>query len=221
MKRLIKKSVATALGVMVLSQGIYANTLPTVGNVDQMAKTDNVLLAKEDVASSIIQLDDIVEKVAKEMKLADGYKVEDTYLNTDDVYLRKIWNIHFQIGEDSINVQADAESGEIIGFDTWERDNKNILKYTRDEVKQTVIEYMNEHYSELKGDMVEIDEMEDDKITQLYRHDEYHNFVYVRKIDGELFLNNFINISVSGVTGKIMALQKRWDEISYKKKQTV
>lgn len=218
MKKLIKKSVATALGVMVLSQGIYANTLPTVGNVEQMAKTDKVLLAKEDVASSIIQLDDIVEKVAKEMKLADGYKVEDTYLNTDDVYLRKIWNIHFQIGEDSINVQADAESGEIIGFDTWERDNKNILKYTRDEVKQTVIEYMNEHYSELKGDIVEIDEMEEDKITQLYRHDEYHNFVYVRKIDGELFLNNFINISVSGVTGKIMALQKRWDEISYKKK---
>lgn len=218
MKKLIKKSVATALGVMVLSQGIYANTLPTVGNVEQMAKTDKVLLAKEDVTSSIIQLDDIVEKVAKEMKLADGYKVEDTYLNTDDVYLRKIWNIHFQIGEDSINVQADAESGEIIGFDTWERDNKNILKYTRDEVKQTVIEYMNEHYSQLKGDIVEIDEMEEDKITQLYRHDEYHNFVYVRKIDGELFLNNFINISVSGVTGKIMALQKRWDEISYKKK---
>lgn len=240
MKKLIKKSVATALGVIVLSQGIYANGLPTTGNMDLIAKTDKpvlatetiekAILAKEEVEkailakgdmSNIIQLDDVVKKVAKEMKLAAGYKVEDTNLSTDDMYLKKVWHIYFTVGEDSINVQADAETGEILAFETWQGNNKRVFTYTREDVKKTVTDYINAHYGDIKNDIVEIDEKDHDKLTTIYRNSNGHKFIFARKIGGELFLNNYITISVSGVTGKIVSLQKKWDDVSYNKKTNI
>ncbi|GMQ59404.1 hypothetical protein AN1V17_38010 [Vallitalea sediminicola] len=205
MKKILKRVMATVLCILTLSQGIYANEL--------------VAVKEKEADSSILKVDEVTGIVKKELKIGKEYELEDSSLSTDDYYLKKVWNLVFESDDKNIQVRVDAETGKVIEFEHWGRNNGEVLKYTKDQVRKTAEKYIDDNYADLKNELVEIEETKFNRYISYYGRENYL-FIYARKLNNEMFKDNYISISVSGITGEITGFKIIWDDSKYTKKDS-
>lgn len=206
MKKMLRRMMAITLGIMILSQGIYAKDSLSV----------EPILA--DTESSIYKLDDITTKVKEQLNLGEDFKLDGSSLSTDDFYVKKVWRLEFETEKVHLQVNADAETGDVIAFEYWGGEEGQVLKYTKDQVRKVAKEYIDENYARLKNQLIEIDNQEGIGKFIPYYDNENHVFVYARNINGQIFAGNNITISISGITGKIRSFRIMWDDSTYTKK---
>ncbi|GMQ62246.1 S-layer homology domain-containing protein [Vallitalea maricola] len=205
MKKVLKRVMATVLCILTLSQGIYANEL--------------VAVKEKEADSSILKVDEVTEIVKKELKIGKEFELEDSRLSTDDYYLKKVWNLVFKSDDKNIQVRVDAETGKIIEFEHWGRNDGEVLKYTKEQVRKTAEKYIDDNYADIKKELVEIEEDKFNRYISYYGRDNYV-FIYARKLSNEIFKENYISISVSGITGEITGFKIVWDDSKYTKKNS-
>ncbi|GKX28185.1 hypothetical protein SH1V18_06650 [Vallitalea longa] len=205
MSKILRRMMITALCVIIMSQGIYAKDI-------------GLISASEDKSdSSIYKIEDISDKVKKELKLSKEFELNDSDLSTDETYQKRVWNLFFEANDKFVQVSADAENGKILSFEKSEGNNKRVLKLTKKQVRKTAQKYIDDNYPELKDELVELEDMS--IVNDVYRHydrDSYL-FVYARKMNNEILTSNYISINVSGITGKVISFKMVWNDCKYNK----
>lgn len=153
-----------------------------------------------------------IEKKAKEiLKIDEGYKMKNSYLNSD--YKNPgdyTWSLYFVKNIDknkecNIEISLDAKTGELIRFYKYKSyDESAKAKINKSEALNIAKAYLKE--------------INPDKESQLdYLPNEYsidknptYNFQFVRKVDGIYVDGDMIGIGVDGISGEINSYNLNW-----------
>ncbi|MCT4543428.1 MAG: hypothetical protein N4A63_07785 [Vallitalea sp.] len=204
MKSIVKRLTATMLCLLIISQGIYAKEI----NLDN------------DSDSSMLKLNEATAKARNKLKISKDFKLEHSRLRVDDQYLKLVWSLIFKTETSNIEVKVDAQTGAVLVFNTWDKNDGDVLKYTKEQVRKVAKEYIQENYEDIENQIEEIEVSELLNQRFIPHNRDNYTFVYARKLHNELFTNNYISITVSGVTGKLTGFKLIWDNCNYTKKSS-
>lgn len=202
MKKLVRRTVISMLCIITMSQGIYAE------------KVEQLLSDSKTVESNIYTLNEISSQMKKVLKLDDNYKLEYSYLNTDDTYRKKEWRLRFINDNIDIDVIADADTGKLLSFDKDDINRNQVLRLTKDQVRKNAQQYIEDNYARIEDELVELEDMENVR-REIYCSKNSYLFTYARKINNEIFPDNYVAINISGVSGEIIGFKIVWDDCRY------
>ncbi|KNY28768.1 YcdB/YcdC domain-containing protein [Pseudobacteroides cellulosolvens] len=211
--------------------GGYEMSFSSIGGLNEKGAMDQVSLTPEE-AQAIESVSKIISKEETEKKLrsikalgiTDEYKLLDATIGKD--YSDNeglIWRLNFvkdakdKLYKDSVNVSIDANTGEIRDF--WmnfsNRDNEK-AKYDKETAKAAVEKFIKEIEPD-KFKEIELDERsnQDEKIALLAGIQSEFRFNYVRKVNGAIFLSNYMSLRFDAVTGKIVSYNMNWDKVEF------
>lgn len=172
------------------------------------------------VKSSILTKTE-AEKLAKEkLSIENDYKLQYSNLHTRDRQQKQFWNLEFEKPETNISITMAADSGEIISFSQWNRqDYGRAVALIEEEAKKAGIDFIKalepKRFKETEEVTVKTPTVipYDSKINYIDNNN-YH-FMFVRKVNGEFFPNNYFTVTVSGVSGNVISYEMKWDNASY------
>lgn len=204
-------SVKKVLSILV----IITLLMPIVGNV-----------AMADTVSSIYSNTEIEDLVRSRLSIDKTMELSYSNLYTQDLRLKKLWNLEFSNETASIYVNADAESGEIIHYNKWRKDyNQKPMAILEDTAKKNAIDFIRslepEKFKETEEVATEGPSMIIYELKRGYYPSDNYYFLFVRKIAGEFFPNNYFKVQVSGVTGEVVQYEMAWDEAVYENNQAL
>ncbi len=161
------------------------------------------------------------EKLAREkLSLNKDFQLQHGNLNTRDMEQRQYWNLEFKENKRNISVVMSAESGEIISVNQWDRESYGktvtILEEDANKIGIDFIKSLEpERYKETEAVTVNAPTVIPYDIKTNYVDNNNYYFMFVRKINGEFFPNNYFTVTVSGVNGKVTAYEMKWDDAAY------
>ncbi|SNS04210.1 S-layer homology domain-containing protein [Anaerovirgula multivorans] len=177
-------------------------------------------VALAETTSSIYSNDEIEALVRTKLSIDNEIKLNYSNLYTQDTREKKLWNLEFAGEKANMHVTVDAETGEVINFNSWGNHlYGKPVAILSDAAKENAVKFIQslepEKFKETEAVTVEAPSM---ILFQLkidyYEPDNYH-FLFVRKMKGEYFPNNYFKVQVSGTTGNIVQYEMRWDEAAY------
>ncbi len=162
------------------------------------------------------------EKLAKEkLNLEKDYKLKYSNLHTRDRQQKQFWNLDFEGEDKHSSIVMRADSGEIISVNHWDKQSHGrVVNLLSEEAKEIAIDYIKSLEKEKFKETEEVTIKAPTIIPyHLYKNeqgsDNYY-FIFVRKLNGEYFPNNYFKVNVSGITGKVIFYEMKWDEANYK-----
>lgn len=175
--------------------------------------TDNVKLSKEAAQK---KANEILQKYF-DIKIKDkDFKCNlnlNSYKNNNNTY--PIWNIYWYSNsynkETVINISLDANTGALVSMHNdkyGKTSNISIPKLSIEEAKKISDNFIkNINPSEYK-----LCELSKGKWFSNRGNSTDYSFTYVRNLYGAKYYDNYISVTVDGVTGKIISYNFNWDE---------
>jgi len=173
-----------------------------------------------DVKSSILNKVE-VEKLAREkLSLDKDYKLQYSNLHTRDIQQRQFWNLDFEGNKKNTSIVMAADSGEIISINQWNSDSYGkAITLLEDEAKKISIDFIKsletERFKETEEVTVKAPTVIPYDMKINYSDSDNYYFMFVRKINGEFFPNNYFAVTVSGVNGSVLSYEMKWDNATY------
>lgn len=210
-----------------ISRDIYYEGMPAGGmgerGVDVAA--EKVILTPEEI-KSIEESGELItqeeaEKIAREFEI---FEIDDSFI-LDGASLRRGWDFErnyiwdlYLLKEDReakdykyINVSLNANTGEILNFDISYPMVEGEKKFTEEEAKKVVEEFLEKiHPEKFKNTKYE---KSDRDIIIMENETGRYNFKYVRVVNGIPFVDNYINVRFDGINGKIYGFYMNWQEV--------
>lgn len=161
------------------------------------------------------------EKLARDrLNIGEAYKLEYSNLHTRDIQQRQFWNLEFTGDNKHISLTMAADSGQIISLNQWESEiYRGAVTILRDEAKKVAIDFIKSLEKEKLKETEEVTAKAPTFIPySLYRDDQStdnYYFMFVRKLKDEFFPNNYFTVSVSGISGKVVNYEMKWDAARY------
>jgi len=173
-----------------------------------------------EVKSSILTKVEI-EKLAREkLSLYKDYKLQYSNLYTSDIQQRQFWNLNFEGNKNNTSMVMDAESGVIISINQWYSESYGrAITLLEDDAKKISIDFIKSLETERFKQTEEVTLKSptiipfDTKIN--YTDSDNYHFMFVRKINGEFFPNNYFSVTVSGINGSVISYEMKWDDATY------
>lgn len=199
---------------------IFSMVFSSVASADSISEEKKkVMLAAGEILpdsppneeSVKIKKDQAIEIAKTMLDDASLYEVGNIFLNPKWGSNRSSWNVDFfmrQTPGGNANVTVDAETGEVIGFNTWQNYDSQqnfIAKITRPEARKIAEEFLQ---SKFKHDMDSYEFQKENPYAYGYRMGGVkemvlYNFNYTKKINGVPLSKYNISVSVDGTTGKV------------------
>jgi len=173
-----------------------------------------------DVKSSILNKVE-VEKLAREkLSLDKDFKLQYSNLHTRDIQQRQFWNLDFEGNKKNTSIVMAADSGEIISINQWNSDSYGkAITLLEDEAKKISIDFIKsletERFKETEEVTVKAPTVIPYDMKINYSDSDNYYFMFVRKINGEFFPNNYFAVTVSGVNGSVLSYEMKWDNATY------
>jgi len=173
-----------------------------------------------DVKSSILNKVE-VEKLAREkLSLDKDFKLQYSNLHTRDIQQRQFWNLDFEGNKKNTSIVMAADSGEIISINQWNSDSYGkAITLLEDEAKKISIDFIKsletERFKETEEVTVKSPTVIPYDMKINYSDSDNYYFMFVRKINGEFFPNNYFAVTVSGVNGSVLSYEMKWDNATY------
>lgn len=174
-----------------------------------------------DVKSSILTKVE-AEKLAREkLGFGEEYKLQYSNLNTRDMQERQFWNLELGGEQKHASVVMAADNGEIINVNQWGNDYYGrAVTLIQDEAKKIAVDYIKSleknRFNETEEVTVKAPTIIPYDVKINYVDGDSYYFMFVRKINGEFFPNNYFRVTVSGANGSVTSYEMKWDEASYK-----
>ena len=183
----------------------------------------NTRLVIADSKPSIYSKIEIEEIARKKLGIKEGIELKHSNLHTQDTRQKRVWNLDFADDRLNISVAINAQTGEVINYNKWERTGHDRpVNFLRTEARKNAVDFVK---SLEAGRFMETEEVTAKAPSIVaYRLEEIdtdtsnYNFLFVRKIKNEYFPNNYFKLKVSGATGEILQYEMVWDKSSYEKK---
>ena len=162
-----------------------------------------------------------VEKLARgRLHIKEDYKLQYSDLYTRDIQQKQFWNLSFEKENSQISDTMEADTGKIISFNSWgNKDYEGVVKLLRDEAKKIATDFIKslerEKFKETEEVTVEAPTFIPYYLYDMEQGSDNYYFMFVRKLKGEFFPNNYFVVNVSGVNGKVVSYEMKWDEASY------
>jgi hypothetical protein len=165
------------------------------------------------------------EKIAREFKI---FEIDDSFI-LDGASLRRGWDFErnyiwdlYLLKEDReakdykyINVLLNAKTGEMLSFDISYPMAEGENKYTEEEAKKAVEEFLEKIQPE-KFKNTKYEKSDNDVIIPIMeRETGIYNFRYVRMVKGIPFVDNYLNVRFDGRNGKIYGFYMNWQEVDF------
>lgn len=120
----------------------------------------------------------------------------------------------------SMNVTVDANNGEILNMSNWQwpretdgKEYQRLPKYTREQAEAMATAFAKKLQPErFKESILQTEDL--DYMSQFYSRisgSPDYSFYYVRYIDGVIYPNNGIRVSIDGSTGEVRDYYLTWD----------
>ncbi len=200
------------------SKGDSGRDVPLTPDEIKAIEEVSKLISKEDMEKKLRGL--IV------LGLSNDFTVTSTSLDKDWTNPESfVWNFYFakdskdtKTGPETVNVSADAKTGEIKNFWISSRSNENDdVKYDKDASKAEVEEFLKEIQSD-KFKQTEYQEIFQQPVYPLANNEEKpreYTFKYTRKVNGIFFPSNSISVGFDAVKGKITNYNMNWFDTTF------
>ncbi|NMA03979.1 MAG: hypothetical protein GX925_04655 [Clostridiales bacterium] len=162
-----------------------------------------------------------VEKLARgRLHIKEDYKLQYSDLYTRDIQQKQFWNLSFEKENKSISITMAADTGEIISFNRWDsKDYGGAITLPQEEAKEIAMDFIKslekERFKETEEVTVEAPTFIPYHLYNDAQGSDNYYFMFVRKLKGEFFPNNYFVINVSGVNGEVVSYEMKWDEAGY------
>lgn len=183
-----------------------------------MSIISNTVLAE--TPSSIYSSNEIEALVRTKLDIGSEIKLNHSNLYTQDSREKKLWNLEFGDEKANMYVTVDAETGEIANYHSWgsEMYGKPVAILPA-AAKESAVKFIQslepDKFNETEEVTVEAPSMIIYQLRMNYYEPNNYHFLFVRKMKGEYFPNNFFRVQVSGSTGKVVQYEMKWDEVTY------
>jgi hypothetical protein len=205
------------------SGGIMANmSMKAADSREQAALTPEEMKAVEEV-SKLLSKEDMEKKLrdTKVFELTSDYKVRYASLNRDwfnnDEYA---WSFDFFVESKekpsesrSVNVRANAKSGEIISFYTYfpGTAEQDTVKYDKDTARKAVEDFLKQIQPE-KYSRTEFDDTYVEEYSALDKNGKQREFYfrYIRKEGAAYVAANMLSARYDAINGRIVNYEMNW-----------
>lgn len=202
----------------VLSSTFVFSSFANLAFADDLnVKPVAVTASTQNAQSSIFKNKEIESIVRKKLDISDSFKINTTNLITQDTKDKKIWEVNFSDDKSSINVLASAENGEIYSFTKSENYNP-LVKILPEQAKENALDFIKKMYPGRDSEIEEVTPKSPTIIYNKFAYPYYSNnyrYSFARKINGEILLDNYFDISVSPYTGDIISYETKWNDATY------
>jgi hypothetical protein len=164
-----------------------------------------------DKLKGILEVSTIEKKAREILNLDKNYKMRNSYLNSDYKNPGEYqWTLDFikdinQEKQQNISISLDAKTGELINFYNYKPyDDSTKPKINKLDALEIAKNYLNKINSD-KKDQIEY-------LPNDYGSDKdlFHNFEFIRKIDGIYVENDMISIGVDSISGEVNSYNLSW-----------
>ena len=216
-------------------RGVYYDEM-LIGRMGDSAKEQAVPVLTPEEIKSIEESGELIsqeeaEKIAREFKI---FEIDDSFI-LDGASLRRGWDFErnyiwdlYLLKEDReakdykyINVSLNAKTGEFISFDISYPMAEGEKKYTEEEAKKAVEEFLEKIQPE-KFKNTKYEKSDNDVIIPIMEKEtDRYNFRYVRMVNGIPFVDNYLNVRFDGINGKIYGFYMNWQEVDFPSAENV
>ncbi|OXT09327.1 peptidase M4 [Thermoanaerobacterium thermosaccharolyticum] len=185
------------LSFLIVSLLILAAAIPSIG----LAQTN-----------SKIELKQAIEIAKEKLNIpSSGYNFNSNYYESDG---NKTWFLTWTSStKGNINVNVDADTGEIISYNFYRPDNASVSiipKHTREEAKEVAVNFLNkiipEKFKETKEQDIDDYYGNNTKIA----YNTTYSFNFVRIVNGIPFQGNQITVEVDKNTLEVQSYYLNW-----------
>ena len=216
-------------------RGVYYDEM-LIGRMGDSAKEQAVPVLTPEEIKSIEESGELIsqeeaEKIAREFKI---FEIDDSFI-LDGASLRRGWDFErnyiwdlYLLKEDReakdykyINVLLNAKTGEMLSFDISYPMAEGENKYTEEEAKKAVEEFLEKIQPE-KFKNTKYEKSDNDVIIPIMEKEtDRYNFRYVRMVNGIPFVDNYLNVRFDGINGKIYGFYMNWQEVDFPSAENV
>lgn len=200
------------------------------GTVDSAEKSREVVLSPEEIKtikeSYVLISQEEAENIVREFdmfEMDDSFKLKFSNLRREwGTEKNYIWSMSFskeQIEESEkyqyISVSLNAKTGEIINFDIDYPREEGSSKYSEEQAKVIVEEFLEKMQPE-KFKNTEYDNLYKNNIMPAReKENSYYSFKYTRMVNDIPFVSNSFIIRFDGIKGKICGFNMDWQELEF------
>ncbi|AKL94364.1 S-layer domain containing protein [Clostridium aceticum] len=183
----------------------------------------NVVFAVE---TSVYTKTQIEVLVREKLSINDSMKLNQANLTTRDLQQKKMWNLEFQNEKEGIFVTVGADTGEIMNLHRWgDSTYGKAVTVLPENAKRKAIDFIQslepERFKETEEVVAEAPSAIVYSIGRdIYGGENYH-FLFLRKLEGEFFPNNYFRVQISGVDGNVTSYEMKWDEAFYNNEKSL